>query len=136
MRLTARQLNRATLARQLLLRREALDVVGAVRRVVAMQAQEPASPYVALWNRLAGFEPAELDRAFADQSVVKTTLMRITLHAVHSDDYPAFRSAMTRTLRAARLHDSRFTRTGLTNADADALLPEVLAFAAVPRTNA
>jgi hypothetical protein len=136
MRLTARQLNRATLARQLLLHREALDVVGAVRRVVAMQAQEPASPYLALWNRLAGFEPADLDRAFAEQSVVKSTLLRITLHAVHADDYPAFRSAMTRTLRAARLHDSRFTRTGLSTADADALLPEVLAFASIPRTNA
>ena len=66
MRLTARQLNRATLGRQLLLRREPLDVVDAVRRVVALQAQEPASPYLALWNRIAAFDPADLDGAFAE----------------------------------------------------------------------
>jgi hypothetical protein len=49
--LTARQLNRATLGRQLLLRRESLDVVEAVRRCVALQAQEAASPYLALWTK-------------------------------------------------------------------------------------
>jgi hypothetical protein len=54
MSLTARRLNRATLGRWLLLRRESLDVVEAVRRVVALQAQSAASPYLALWNRLAG----------------------------------------------------------------------------------
>jgi hypothetical protein len=81
MTLTAGQLNRATLARQLLLRRERLDVVDAVHRVVALQAQSPASPYVALWNRLAGFDPAELDAAFARHEVLRATLIRITLHA-------------------------------------------------------
>ncbi|HEV7809424.1 MAG TPA: crosslink repair DNA glycosylase YcaQ family protein, partial [Candidatus Limnocylindrales bacterium] len=73
--LTAGQLNRATLARQLLLRRERLDVVEAVRRVVALQAQEPASPYIALWNRLVDFNPADLDRALAAHDIVKATLM-------------------------------------------------------------
>ncbi len=48
MRLTARALNRATLGRQLLLQREPLDVVDAVRQVAALQAQEAASPYLAL----------------------------------------------------------------------------------------
>ena len=66
MRLTARRLNRATLARQLLLRREPVEVTEAVRRVVALQAQEAATPYLALWNRLAPFDPACLDAAFAD----------------------------------------------------------------------
>jgi hypothetical protein len=74
----------------LLLRREPLEVVDAVRRVVALQAQETASPYIALWNRLATFDPADLDAAFADHAVVKATLLRITLHAVHAEDYPAF----------------------------------------------
>ncbi len=77
MSLTARQLNRATLGRQMLLRRESLDVVDGVRRVVALQAQEPASPYIALWNRLVDFDPADLDAAFADapggQGVADTT---------------------------------------------------------------
>lgn len=134
--LTARQLNRATLGRQLLLRRQKLDVVEAVHRITAIQAQEPASPYLALWNRLAGFDPAELDRAFTDHSVVKGTLMRITLHAVDAADYPAFHEAMQPTLRASRLNDRRFTGTGLTTQDALALLPEVLRFAAKARTNA
>jgi hypothetical protein len=62
---TARELNRATLARQLLLDREPLGVTDGARCVVALQAQQPASPYIALWNRLTGFDPAELDSAFA-----------------------------------------------------------------------
>lgn len=52
--LTPGELNRATLARQLLLRREASTVPDAVRRVVALQAQHPASPYLALWSTAAG----------------------------------------------------------------------------------
>lgn len=134
MRLTARQLNRATLARQLLVRREPLGAVEAVRRVVALQAQEAASPYIALWNRVAGFDPAELDAAFARYEIVKATLMRFTLHAVHADDYPAFRDAMVRNLRASRLNDPRFRTSGLTTADADALIPELLDFVGQPRT--
>lgn len=134
--ITERQLNRATLARQLLLRRERLDVVAGVHRVLALQAQEAASPYIALWNRLADFEAADLDRAFADRAIVKASLMRMTLHAVDVADYPALHAAMTFSLRAARLGDGRFTAHGLTAADADALLPEVLTFLAVPRTNA
>jgi Winged helix DNA-binding domain len=109
MRLTARQLNRATLARQMLLRREAVDVAEAV---VALQAQEAASPYLALWNRLADFDPGHLDAAFAGHAVVKATLMRITLHAVHAGDYPAFRGAMLEILRGSRLYDRRFTASG------------------------
>jgi hypothetical protein len=135
MRLTARRLNRATLARQLLLEREPLGVVEAVQRVVALQAQEPPSPYLALWNRVAGFDPADLDRAFADQAVVKAQLLRITLHAVAAGDYPAFHEAMQPTLRSARLHDRRFTSEGVSVAEVEALLPDLLAYTAVPRTN-
>jgi hypothetical protein len=135
MKLTARQLNRATLGRQVLLQREALAVSAAVRRVVALQAQEPASPYLALWNRLASFDPADLDTAFATQTVVKATLMRITLHAVHASDYQTFREAMDPSLRAFRL-DARFVASGLTPADADAMLPDLLEHSRQPRTSA
>lgn len=134
--LTARRLNRATLGRQLLLAREPLDVAAAVRRLAALQAQEAASPYVALWNRLAGFDPADLDAAYADRTVVRATLLRITSHAVHAEDYPAFHNAMVPSLRASRLHDRRFTSSGLTIADADALLPHLLEFATQPRVKA
>ena len=136
MRLTARRLNRATLARQLLLRREPLEVAEAVRRVVALQAQEAASPYLALWNRLAPFDPAALDAAFAGHEVIKATLMRITLHAVTAADYPPFHCAMAESLRAARLYDRRYTQTGLSAADADALIPHLVEFTAERRTNA
>lgn len=133
--LSPRALNRSTLRRQLLLERAALPVPEAVRRVVALQAQQPPSPYLALWNRIASFDPAELHGAFVDRSVVKATLMRITLHAVHADDHAAFRAAMLPTLRAAGLND-RFTASGLTIEDADAMVPELLAFMAEPRTHA
>ncbi len=109
-------------------------MVEAVRRVVALQAQEPPSPYIALWNRIERFDPARLDSAFADHTVVKASLLRITLHAVTAEDYPSFHQAMVANLRASRLHDRRYTSTGLTAADADALVPHVVELAAEPRT--
>ncbi|WP_367138182.1 winged helix DNA-binding domain-containing protein [Saccharothrix sp. HUAS TT1] len=133
MRISARGLNRATLGRQALLRREALAVGDAVRRVVAIQAQHPASPYVALWNRVAGFDPAALDAAFADGTLVKATLMRITLHVVHGSERQVLHTALRPTLRGSRLGDRRFTSSGLSAADADALVPPLLEFAARPR---
>ena len=50
----------------------------AVRTVVALQAQEPAAPYLALWNRIDGFDADDLDRAFADGAIVKASLFRFT----------------------------------------------------------
>jgi DNA glycosylase AlkZ-like len=136
MRLSLRQLNRATLERQLLLKRQPLTVTDAVLRVVALQAQEPASPYLALWNRLAPFDPADLDRAFAGFELVKGTLLRMTLHAVRPDDYPTIHEAMQPTTRT-RVFDRRFTSTGLASAELDELMPKLLAFAATtPRSNA
>ncbi|MDX3583924.1 winged helix DNA-binding domain-containing protein [Streptomyces europaeiscabiei] len=135
--LTARALNRATLARQLLLKREPLDTVEAVRRIVALQAQQPASPYIALWNRLAPFDPTTLDAAMTDHRLVRATLMRITVHTVHADDYGPFREAMEPTLRGSRLGDPRYRASGLTPADADTFLPPLLTYAdGHPRTAA
>lgn len=133
MRLTEQQLNRATLARQMLLQREPVSVVDGIRRVVALQAQEPASPYVALWNRIDGFDPTDLDAAFRDREVVKATLMRATLHAVHKNDYTTIHGAMVDRLRD-RLNDSRFGESGLSKSDLDALMPLVIEHAAEPRT--
>lgn len=130
---TCRELNRATLARQLLLERESLPPVEAVRRLLALQAQEPVSPYLALWNRLRDFDAGALDAAFRSYEVVKAPLMRITLHAVAAEDHAMFRQAVRTTLRAARLNDSRFRSTGLSIGDADALVPHVVAFARRPR---
>jgi hypothetical protein len=104
--------------------------------VVALQAQEPASPYLGLWNRVERFDGASLDEAFADRTVVKASVVRLTLHAVVADDYPAFYAAMLPYLRASRLHDDRFTSEGLTAADADALVPGLLELLAEPRGKA
>ncbi|NGO75057.1 winged helix DNA-binding domain-containing protein [Streptomyces sp. YC504] len=136
MTLSPRRLALATLDRQLLLERRPIDVTDAVRRLCALQAQTPASPYLALWNRVADLAPEHLDAAFADGRIVKASLMRITLHAVHAEDYPAFHAAMLSCLRAARLYDRRFTDTGLSAEDADTLLADLTPYLRASRTGA
>ena len=89
--LSSRELNRATLARQLLLRREKRPAAAAVEHLVGLQAQEPGDPYVALWTRLEGFDPEELSRLLAERRAVRTALMRATIHLVTARDCLAFR---------------------------------------------
>jgi hypothetical protein len=62
--------------------------------------------------------------------------MRITLHVVHVDDHPAMHAAMQPTLRAARLNDPRFKASGLSADDTHALVPDLMGFAARPRSAA
>ena len=100
--LSSRALNRATLARQLLLERASgLDPVSALEQIGGVQAQEPASPFLALWTRLADFDPGALRTAFERRDVVKATLMRITLHAVSAADYRALLPALLPMFRAS-----------------------------------
>lgn len=134
MRLTAAQLNRATLDRQLLLRRHDLDPVAALRRVLALQGQEPAAPFVALWARVADFEPSTLARAYADGRVARATLMRVTLHVVATDDHPVLHAAMHPRLRASRVNDRRFREAGLAPEEADEAVATALAATAEPVT--
>ena len=91
--LTLRELNRATLARQLLLERKRLPVAAAVERLVGLQAQWPPAPYVGLWTRVAGFKRAALERELARGTIVKATVMRQTLHLVTLRDYALLRAA-------------------------------------------
>jgi hypothetical protein len=72
--LTLRELNRTTMLRQLLLRRERLPVARAIERVAALQAQWAPAPYVALWARVEGFERQALERALRRGGVVKELL--------------------------------------------------------------
>jgi hypothetical protein len=86
MALGLRDLNRATLARQLLLERAELDVCAALRRVGGLQAQTTQSWYVGLWSRLAGYQPAATSRLLDDGDIVRIALMRSTIHLVTADD--------------------------------------------------
>ena len=99
--LTLRELNRALLARQLLLERRKLGVQQAVERLCAIQAQWPQSPYIGLWTRLTGFKKEQLTRALAQHLVVKTQLFRITLHMTSARDYPSFAAVVLRAAREA-----------------------------------
>lgn len=102
--------------------------------MTALQAQEPASPYLALWNRIEGFDPADLDVAFATGRILKATLMRLTMHAVDAEDYPIIHEAMQHTLRPARLNDPRFTVAELSVEETDAIIPELSAWMSEPRS--
>ena len=90
-RLGPRALNRALLDRQLLLRRRRMPVLDAVERLVALQAQEPRDPYVALWTRLDRFRPEALAGPLKERRVVRMTLLRGTLHLVAARDALALR---------------------------------------------
>jgi hypothetical protein len=84
--LSPRALNRATLARQLLLQRHDLPVYDAVTHLVGLQAQQPQNPYVGLWSRLARFDPDVLSQLLVDRAVVRIVVMRGTLHLVTAED--------------------------------------------------
>ncbi|HKE81988.1 MAG TPA: winged helix DNA-binding domain-containing protein [Solirubrobacteraceae bacterium] len=85
--LTARELNRALLARQLLLDRARLPLPRALERVAGLQAQYAPSMYIGLWSRIAGFKRDRLTRALERRAVVQGTLMRSTIHLVSAGDY-------------------------------------------------
>lgn len=130
--LTLRELNRALLARQFLLKRQKLDVLDAVERLACLQAQWAPSPYVALWSRLAGFDRDRLTAAIDRGALVKATLMRATLHLVSAREYPAY-SLATLEGRFGAWRPSG----GPALADLDKLHRAVMAFAGkVPRTRA
>ena len=99
--LTRAELNRATLARQMLLERERVGVLEAVERLAGMQAQEPKHPFVGLWTRVEGFAEDALRRALHEREVVRATLMRSTLHLMSAGDYVALRTALAPPLSVA-----------------------------------
>jgi len=95
--LTLRELNRATLARQLLLERKRLSPTAVIERLVGMQAQWPSAPYVGIWTRTTSFRREALERKLASAGVVKATVMRQTLHLVTQRDYALLRAALSET---------------------------------------
>jgi hypothetical protein len=99
--LTLRQINRATLARQMLLAREKVTPVKAIERLVGMQAQWPKPPFLGLWSRVDGFERDDLTTLFHKRSVVRATFMRATIHVVTTKDFLALRPAIQPVLESA-----------------------------------
>ena len=88
--LTERELNRALLARQLLLERAKTPLPRALERIGGIQAQYAPSMYVGLWARLEGFERDQLTRALGRRSVIQASMMRATIHLVSKRDYWPF----------------------------------------------
>jgi len=102
-RLSSRALNRAALARQLLLDRADMPVLDAVAHLGGLQAQEPQEPYIGLWSRVRAFDPATLSRLLLDRRVVRTTLMRRTIHLVTAEDALGWRARHDAMLRQRML---------------------------------
>ena len=96
--LTERDLNRALLARQLLLERSDLSLNKALERIGGLQTQYAPSAYIGLWSRLNDFRKETLTQALEKRRIVQATMMRITIHMATSPDYKLF-SAGTRMSR-------------------------------------
>jgi hypothetical protein len=106
--LTPRALNRALLARQLLIERSDHSATDAIALLVGLQAQAPLAPYVGLWSRLRGFQPADLVEPLEGRVVVRATLMRGTVHLVTGDDALQLRPLMEAAI--ARGFNAGFSR--------------------------
>ncbi|WP_035849963.1 winged helix DNA-binding domain-containing protein [Kitasatospora azatica] len=111
--LDTRALNRATLARQHLLERSDSSVSQAVAHLCGMQAQEPHEPFTGLWSRLCDFLPGQLDDELTGRKVVRTHLMRRTVHLVTADDALAWRARHDTMLRQRVLGTYRRELAGI-----------------------
>ncbi|GAA2208364.1 winged helix DNA-binding domain-containing protein [Nonomuraea monospora] len=116
--LTTRALNRATLARQLLLDRAPVPARDAVAHLCGLQAQEPQEPFAGLWSRVRAFDPAGLSSLLTGRDVVRTHLMRRTVHLLTAEDTLAWRARHDAMLRQRVLGTYRGELAGV---DLDAL---------------
>jgi hypothetical protein len=112
--LSVRELNRALLARQLLLERSKLSLVKALERIAGIQAQYAPSSYIGLWSRLERFALRDLTRALEQRRVLQGTLLRSTIHLVSAGDYWPFALGSRAARQAAWL---RFDNKRLSQAD-------------------
>ena len=106
--ITTRQLNRTTLARQLLLKRSEMSALDAIEHLVGLQAQAPFAPYYGLWSRLEHFTADELSQLLVDRLAVRVVVMRGTIHLVSAADChslrPLTQPIMDRDLRTNAAH--------------------------------
>ncbi len=99
--LSRRALNRALLARQMLLAREPITPLVAIEHLVGLQAQQARPPFIQLWSRLADFRREDLASLWDSREVVRATLMRCTLHLMSTRDFRTFRPALQPVLTGA-----------------------------------
>jgi Winged helix DNA-binding domain len=137
-RLDRRALNRALLGRQLLLERVDQPLAGVIEHLVALQAQETNDPYVALWSRLEGFDPAALSDMLAERQVVRGQFLRATIHLVTARDAlmlrPILEPVLKRHMTPKSLFGRRLVAAGVDVAEVVAAGSELLE--AEPRTRA
>jgi winged helix DNA-binding protein len=119
--LSRRALNRATLERQLLLRRSDLTPLDAVEHLVGVQAQVPQNPYTALWSRLDGFQPESLSERLDRREVVRVGVMRGTIHLVTAADCLLLRPLMQPVFEA-QLRRHREHAPALRNVDLEPVI--------------
>ena len=119
--LSQRALNRTLLHRQRLLERGPYDTAETIDHLVGMQSQVPKAPFVGLWSRIAGFDPATLDTLMLERAAVRASLMRTTLHLVSADDAIGLRPLFQPVLERA-FHSQRAFREGVDGIDPDELL--------------
>jgi len=112
--LTSGELNRALLARQLLLERSPKSLTKALEAVGGLQTQNATGGYLGLWTRMQKFDKADLTKALEDRRVVQGTMMRITIHLVTASDYPLVAAGTRPSRRAAWL---RYQQGRATEAD-------------------
>ncbi|MEV6429550.1 winged helix DNA-binding domain-containing protein [Nocardia sp. NPDC051463] len=107
--LSSRELNRTLLVRQLLVERASIPPLELVRHLVAVQGQEPNWPYVGLWARLAGFRPDDLERLLRERKLVRSGMIRRTVHLAAAEDFrwlrPTVQPVVSAALRAPYFRD-------------------------------
>ena len=126
--LSRERLTAALAARQLLVERARIDPAEAIRRLTPLQAQHPPAPFIALAARLDGFTRAALEAEIGTRRVVKSTLLRLTLHLTHADDYPAY-------AQLSRQFWLRKWRATYPHLDEEEVAAELGAWLREPRTN-
>jgi Winged helix DNA-binding domain len=125
--LSTRELNRALLARQLLLKRARLSPPRALERVGGLQTQYAPTGYIGLWSRLQGFRREALTRALEQRRVVQATLMRVTIHLVSAADYSLMAEGLRRGRRAWWMSVQRHQMEGLDMEEVVTVLRKALA---------
>lgn len=99
--LSLKAINRATLARQMLLSREKATPLKAIEKLVGLQAQEARPPFIGLWTRIENFERPQLAKLLHARKVIRATAFRATIHLMSAKDFVAMRPTMQPVLTSA-----------------------------------